>query len=1239
MEPPYTPPAGGSLAFNFELPYSPPEPLDLGFNFAESGGGPVGEEQYIFPVAIDQPEVGGAVVRLAFAFAGPAGFLSQAFGGTTAFLYTRYVGLTGRGFAATRFTSPSIKNATLQAFPPGIPAPGLGKAVAYNLRQYILGKGDETTEWGAPFVLGGVKYVAPNGLQAPVFSKPTVINTTADQNARASGFNALSFGAPILDPRSLRPAGFVATAVGTANAQRPPRVAGFDALRFGVLEIRDRTSYAILSGIPASEAGFPYVRDRASKLLHVASPVSAIFGDVGIRLNRLRLEANGFEALDVSPWGSVIALNRYLRAAGFLAQQFDAANEIRNATPSFAPHGFDALLGGSAAVGYRNRALLPAGIPAPFQQIASPVLTKTPSFAPAPFDAALIPGPMVAFRVRSVGPAGFVATAFELSALALKQRRLLLEGRGPSVSAFGSAARVEHGIRLLLGLGFASDRYGSSHRASLANRLIEPAGIERPEASLHMIGGTRYIQPEGYTATRWGTRIVPEAQVLFPAGFAAPFGLAVAYNLVQHARPAGITTYPQPAQRWGLARAFNSDQYVAQHPIVGSGLEAPYWSMTWTAIANRNRAATIQGFAATRFGFSQIDNKARPIMPAGLSAPADPPFYTPGLVAYRIRSLPVEGMEAPYLSTWGRVHNKAFPVRPPGLVASLFGAADVVNTTREFSRIGNFTTDAYGVPFVADAVRTLAIEGRYSIAPPRIDMPYVGLLVRYLEVPGREPVGFGLASLSIFFRRVTPRWVHVAHFGYPAVRNLTPELGARGYNMELYGETHVRLQWRPVQPEGTSMQLFGRTHIADRRQRIEVAGRNYLTVSDKLKVVKTGAPPFSTQRIWLYIPADDSVESENDASKGTSYGIPPPGNLDYGQVPEPNLNLQFLYVEQEEESTLFGKAAVTANTIRVPLGYHNYEAVAQPRVELRRRFIQCDTTSDQDPYIGLQPIEPPKARLSPHTIYAMTEAPHQAVINHPRNGNTPLHVIDGRRVGGPDIQWGAVSVQNRNRIVRPSSIPWVHLTKDFQEPRPTAANKRAVIAPPGLSSMRTGYPILPGDIFVSFFEPFVATAYGRPTVKRIEPAEIRPAGIAALAAGAHRIELLHREIKATGALTQMMGTRRAGDQPYMWQGLRVGPLMPTIPNGFSAEIYGLPMVSLRVRQVDAASFDALTIGYDINNFGERMRVRRIEREEFETRRVITAGSDAAEFGWGEARVLRQYIRPDGNSDQFRKGAW
>ena len=106
----------------------------------------------------------------------------------------------------------------------------------------------------------------------------------------------------------------------------------------------------------------------------------------------------------------------------------------------------------------------------------------------------------------------------------------------------------------------------------------------------------------------------------------------------------------------------------------------------------------------------------------------------------------------------------------------------------------------------------------------------------------------------------------------------------------------------------------------------------------------------------------------------------------------------------------------------------------------------------------------------------------------------------------------------------------------------------------------------------------------------------------------------------------------------MWQGLRVGSLVPNIPEGIDATAIGTCWISLRVRQAAIEGFDAFICEYDDRAFDQRMRVRHGTTNE-RPRQVVSAhGWRSAAHAAHGVRAGRHYIRPDGNSDQHRKGA-
>ena len=117
-----------------------------------------------------------------------------------------------------------------------------------------------------------------------------------------------------------------------------------------------------------------------------------------------------------------------------------------------------------------------------------------------------------------------------------------------------------------------------------------------------------------------------------------------------------------------------------------------------------------------------------------------------------------------------------------------------------------------------------------------------------------------------------------------------------------------------------------------------------------------------------------------------------------------------------------------------------------------------------------------------------------------------------------------------------------------------------------------------------------------------------------------------------------MGASVQGDTPFQWQGLRVGPLVPNIPEGFDAQAHGTAWVSLRVRDVPIQGFDAFESTYDLAHFDLRMRVRGTPAPQPPAQVLGAVGIGPVSAGTPDARRGTHYIRPDGNADVYRKGA-
>ena len=105
----------------------------------------------------------------------------------------------------------------------------------------------------------------------------------------------------------------------------------------------------------------------------------------------------------------------------------------------------------------------------------------------------------------------------------------------------------------------------------------------------------------------------------------------------------------------------------------------------------------------------------------------------------------------------------------------------------------------------------------------------------------------------------------------------------------------------------------------------------------------------------------------------------------------------------------------------------------------------------------------------------------------------------------------------------------------------------------------------------------------------------------------------------------------------------MGPLVPNIAEGFDAQIFGAESwVSHRVREVRGEGYDAFLSEYDLLAFDKRMRVMRGAAggpSVKPARSLAAVGFEGFASSTPNARLAVQYIRPDGNADQFRKGAF
>lgn len=1125
------------------------------------------------------------------------------------------------GFATTAFSQPKINNYNQQSFTPGFAASSYGKPTIYNLRQYLLVPGLAMGIYGTAYVQGGVKEVLGSGFNSAVIPQPKVINTRADQyvdlRSPSRGIAPPTIERPNVSPRILYPMGILPGAFGTAWVQRNPSPKGFTTDLYGTAWISHSPRYLTPGKVDAFQPGYPKIFDPTQRIYHAGSPhiPGGIFGDIAIRNARRLIRVFGSDQALYGDWSNVFS-----NLTNVLVQSFDAAvfgnNTIWNKTPSVIPGAWDSNDFGQALIADRIRRINARGIDWPeSQRFGKHILTKPPEINLRGFSPMVFGQPFISNKVRTIfaGASNHLSMGSDL-VVWFRYRYVELESKGIYSQAFASP-KIEHGVRDLLAKGSDFSAIGRP-TTWFRIRSITVTGIDDTFSSNHRVGGTQFVKPAGYIASLFGERIVPENQGIYGTGFNAQ-GFTENHRIELHTRwvrATGFLTFGiQTSDRYGTASVWNKRQYIQHNYDSGDGLNPGAFGQ-WTSIVNRNREIKVSGFNASRLGYTLIDNKARPLLPSG----KDHSMIGSAMIADRVRYLKPQGMESPYLSGWGRVHNTAFVIAPLAGKHDQWGKPTVVNTRREYRWIGAFESMQFGNPMIAFRIRKLSIESRYSIAPIYMPLPKVDLYTRYIDPPGPDLSAFGGPSLHIKWNTFTPRWTHRELFGDPSVRNLTPELRQRGNNSEEFGHAGVKLYKQYLSIDGYGSELLGKTIISYRDRSMSITSRNYMAFGLH-KVVKTGAPPYSLQQITL--------DWNGEGPRPDDYsgkGIEPPER----QVSIPTLKTNVIFTEGFV-ATRFGNHHAQSNGILLESGIQEF-SIGNHFVGLKNRTIQVPTLGD------LLEIEETRPRVSPHTIYAVMEAPAQAIKNHT---SSRLHFVNSD--GGnrpPGEVFGRVSVTNRHRTIRPSgsalnlavSEPRVQLRKRYIKPQPFNSFRM------GWHYCSDGSPQNIGQYdssdMQSFGKTFVVSPY-------YGPQNIRADGLNANLFGVNRIEPLHRTVRASGTNMLVMGAGRSGDTPYKPQGLWVGEPKPTIPKGFNAEVFGDTRISLRVRDVTTVGFDSFISEMDISNFKGRMKVTLVKKPVvIEPKEIKPESFGLTTYGTPDIRLKTHYIRPDGNSDQYRKGA-
>lgn len=797
---------------------------------------------------------------------------------------------------------------------------------------------------------------------------------------------------------------------------------------------------------------------------------------------------------------------------------------------------------------------------------------------------------------QQVGQAGAIGSRLTFGQHQIYNRNRFVRPSGVLGMAFGTSA-VTYKERLIQPPSILIPGFGTTW-ISFAVRSIAPAGIYGTQTGLTKVGGSRFLQPEGFDASRFGTRIIPEVQSIYPQGWREVWGLADVRNARFVVKPPGFIPGGSEQDRFGTDTVYNLRQYLGQFHSEASQAIGEVFGQ-WTAIANRNRNVGAIGFNASIVPRQYVENKARAVLPVCWRSDV----FGTGFVAPAVRRIFPEAIEAPYISRWTAIANAARVLSPRGFGGTGWGAARLANTRRYYERVGNWNSQALGTPFVDFARRTIKQDARYAIQPPQIPLPVVDTLTKYVEAAGAgDQARLGLAYLEIHWSKVFPRIGDVSRYGMPTLRKLTPELLAWGRNHEEHGTPTIMLFKQIVAPGGIAEGIPGRPLIRDRRSWVYPGTRDMSVVSTQTAIQNLKPDPPMTR--WLF----QGGGSENNQQR----------------MGMPNLNQQVIQHYSSVPFTVFGEIAVRQNVVQ-PIGIYDFFATGNPFVSLLKRTLVP---------VGIESTFGfGKPRSNPHTIWATRDATAQTIENHGRITfypvDYPVGVTPLQGVGVPTIGLKYHRISNAGCGVL------------SQLGQPVLNLKRRYIRPAGWKLSKVGWHEIPE--FNRTVRQYSSPRFDVFGTAKIGPAPytgpqtIKPQGMEG-AFGQTRIEHFNRELRLAGWNSMAMGFSSGGPR-YMRQSLWVGePDWPQM-QGFDAVLFGKQWISLKVREVKTEAWDSFICDYDLDNFDLRMRVRRAVEEGPPALSVSPQGWASERLGLLEAKHWQLFIRPDGNAEMFRKGAW
>lgn len=792
---------------------------------------------------------------------------------------------------------------------------------------------------------------------------------------------------------------------------------------------------------------------------------------------------------------------------------------------------------------------------------------------------------------------GFTQSEFGSAFIDYEIRTLIVAAISPA-EAYGPPTvwyRVrEVAPQSILSYQFPFQQYGSA-TVTFYQRVLFPQGVSVGGIGQPIVkSDIQEILAESFTDFAAGipAAYLRNSYIRFTNGLREDdYGLPHVYNLVQH-----ISHYTPEADY--------ADITYLSGELVHLKYGEPY-------VENFNKQISAFGVYRTRFGSAaEVLNKAVVVTAQGDEAS----LYGNALVAYRIRSLFVDGFDALYPSRWVIAYNRAALVNPLGVDHADVGSPVVIDTTQWVRGQDIYNEmSLYGAPFVSFRVRYVDLNtlsgAAYGggIEPSDIGSPVFRLATQYITpiAPDgditldqmKSPLGgIGVPFVEETFSVLRVRQIFSEDFGFGSVANKTPQIFLTSPDTTLaLGEPFVsyRVRTLDLHRQGIAREAA----FLIQPPWVLNVGRRTRFIS--LELPSNGiSPPTIVDKHVVYTDYPQGIPRK--VIDLFQRGLEPIECTLGGQVCSWSQNAVVSNFNKEINplgwKETFGTATVSNNGVfpvwAYPSSLYGFGVPSfstyppQPR-----RLVPSSISS----YLLLG--EP---TFSP--IYVFCNKEPVGVYQYSSVTNTFSHEI------GPGPYMGRPDAVLKNRII-------VHTDPYAGGEDPPASFLRhkielrdRYISVNSISPEYTGYPeVLPYTVYV-YAISWNSEIYGNTRVE-INP-DVPPVnktvaltGWTSPRFGTTNIENFHRHLLVSGWLSYadrnpepaVNPNSSAGPFPYVPRGyteVYFPPRGPK-PTGWDSLASGTGMVAYRIRHVTPEGWDSFTLTYSIGTFQQRFKIRHL----------------------------------------------